>query len=33
MRQFNCLCVELVALVSAGIVSRVVCGAACRYNR
>ena len=33
MRQFNCLCVELAALVSAGSVSRVVCGAACRPNR
>ena len=33
MRQFNCLCVELAALVSASSVSRVVCGAACRPNR
>ena len=33
MRQFNCLCVELATLVSAGSVSRVVCGTACRPNR
>ena len=33
MRQFNCLCAELAALVSAGRVCRVVCGAACRPNR